>query len=146
MRIALSSSSFFPFPAPLGRHRHQECEVALCSSVLGCELLVPGRHRRRTSSSGQGGLRCAAPQWCLVQRSALGDCCSSGSGTEEDSLPGAPARHGRPFLCEALMVTRWRARRGGGGVLHAVSDLLYSFFLCIDIFLLIVDFRLIVVL
>lgn len=82
----------------------------------------------------RAALRSAAPQWCLVQRSALGDCCSSGSGTEEDSLPGAPARHGRPFLCEALMVTRWRAGRGGGGVLYAVRDLLDSFLLCLVIF------------
>lgn len=72
-----------------------------------------------------------APHHNGVQYSAArwGDCCFWGTGTEEDSLPGAPARRGRPFLCEVLMATRWRARRGGGGVytLSQIHSILSTF-------------------
>lgn len=46
---------------------------------------------------------------------AMADCCFCSSGREEEPLPGAPVRHGRPFLCEALMATRWRLNTQEGG-------------------------------
>lgn len=46
-----------------------------------------------------------------MQCNALANCCFCSTGREEEPLPGAPARHGRPFLCEALMATRWWVKR-----------------------------------
>ncbi len=54
---------------------------------------------------GWAGLHCTT-----LQCNALADCCFCSTGREEEPLPGAPARHGRPFLCEALMATRWRVK------------------------------------
>lgn len=68
---------------------------------------------------GLAALHCNA-QWSLflLQRG------------EEEPLPGAPARHGRPFLCEALMATRWRMKREEEGVLCSLPLILYFFCLC----------------
>lgn len=80
--------------------------VLLFAGLLGCERLVLGCNWPFKLRLGWAGSHCTAPR-C----NALADCCFCSTRREEEPLPGAPARHGRPFLCEALMATRWRVKR-----------------------------------
>lgn len=100
---------FFLFPASLGRHRQQECEAALCSSLLVCWGVSAWS---RTDCLAQARMGWTSLLFNPKRCNALADGCFCSSGREEEPLPGAWARHGLPFLYEALMVTRWWAKRG----------------------------------
>lgn len=89
--------------------------VRLCWSV-GVWALGPGSASAGTPARVWIGcsalfyiaLHCIVVQWLFVVSAALKWV------SEEEPLPFALARHGRPFLCEALMATRWRPNWEGG--------------------------------
>lgn len=79
---------------------------------------------------GWARLDCTALHYTALHCNALADCCFCSTGREEEPLPGAPARHGRPFLCEALMATRWRVKREEeGSYILSLHSSIYLFWL-----------------
>lgn len=71
------------FPELVGRRRPEECSAVL-------PYCIPFH-------TGTGP---TALHWPIV-------VCAAHMEKSGEPLPSAPARHGRPFLCEPLMATRW---------------------------------------
>ena len=100
VRAALCSlPSLFPLTAPLGRNRQQECEAALCSSLLVCRGVSAwswaGAATGAAGRSAQARMGWTAAQQCYV----LADCCFYSTGREEEPLPWRPSKAWPPPSC-----------------------------------------------
>jgi len=107
--------------------RQPPVRAALCSLPLYfrslCFLAVAGSRNVRllcaplcrscwaVSARSWAAGRSTLVRMVWLHCTALAGCWFCSNGREEEPLPGAPTRHGRPFLCEALMATRWRWKR-----------------------------------